>query len=125
MNECGTKYQSRFDFLNLIFLYLLPLYCHLIAARTNDNLWISALYGVLFPMESVAAFSSYRIWESCGYVVAFAISNALCTRVKISILTSALVIGMLGFYSMELLLKNRQMKRVAPEVGVEGRNVCH
>ena len=63
----------------------------------------TALYGTLFVRESEAAFSNYRLWESLGFVVAFAYSFYLCAAVKIYILTAALVVGMLGYFAAEYL----------------------
>jgi len=61
------------------------------------------LYGTLFGNESEAAFSNYRLWESVGFVVAFAYSFYLCTAVKLYILTSVLVVAMIGYLAAELL----------------------
>jgi len=61
----------------------------------------SALYGTLFGSESEAAFSNYRLWESLGFVVAFAYSFYLCAAVKLYILTTVLVVGMLGYLAAE------------------------
>ena len=69
-------------------------------------LWVhvyTALYGTLFGSESEAAFSNYRLWESLGFVVAFAYSFFLCAAVKLYILTSVLVVGMIGYFSAEYL----------------------
>jgi len=63
----------------------------------------TALYGTLFANESEAAFSNYRLWESLGFVAAFAYSFYLCAAVKIYILTVALVIGMIGYVAAEFL----------------------
>ena len=61
------------------------------------------MYGTLFGNESEAAFSNYRLWESVGFVVAFAYSFYLCAAVKLYILTSVLVVGMLGYFAAEYL----------------------
>ncbi|XP_078617627.1 uncharacterized protein LOC144885578 [Branchiostoma floridae x Branchiostoma japonicum] len=47
----------------------------------GDAVWqleINALYGYLFRKNQEAGFSNYRLWESLGFVVAFAYSNFLC-----------------------------------------------
>ena len=61
----------------------------------------TALYGTLFGSESEAAFSNHRLWQSLGFFVAFAYSFYLCAAVKLYILTSALVVGMLGYLVVE------------------------
>jgi len=63
----------------------------------------SALYAALFGSESEAAFSNYRLWESVGFVVAFAYSFYLCAAVKLYILTSLLLLGMLGYLAAEYI----------------------
>lgn len=62
-----------------------------------------AVYGVLFSSESEAAFSNYRMWESLGFIIAFAYSTYLCTSVKLYILTSLLCVGMIGYLIVEYL----------------------
>ena len=65
--------------------------------------FISALYGVTFSSESEAAFSNYRMWESFGFIIAFAYSSFLCTSDKLYILTSFLCAGTIGFLIVEYL----------------------
>ncbi|XP_046853528.1 protein unc-93 homolog A-like isoform X2 [Xenia sp. Carnegie-2017] len=48
-----------------------------------DAVWqtqINAFYGVLFHDKQEAAFSNYRLWESLGFVISFALSSAICVR---------------------------------------------
>ena len=63
----------------------------------------AALYGMLFPSESEAAFSNYHLWKSLGQVIAFGYSFYLCAAVKLYILTSTLVVGMLCYLAAEYL----------------------
>ena len=63
----------------------------------------SALYGTLFGSESEAAFSNYRLWESIGFVAALAYSFYLCAAVKLYILTSVLVVSMIGYVCVECI----------------------
>lgn len=70
----------------------------------TDGIWqtqINALYGVTFSDESEAAFANYRMWESFGFIIAFAYSNFICTSSKLYILTSFLCAGMVGFFIVE------------------------
>ena len=69
---------------------------------------ISALYGSIFTDSSEAAFSNYRMWESLGFIIAFAYSNFLCTLIKTIVLTSVLVIGMTGFFATEIYVRNKR-----------------
>ncbi|KAK2141720.1 hypothetical protein LSH36_1053g01004 [Paralvinella palmiformis] len=57
--------------------------------------------------SSEAAFSNYRLWESLGFVLAFAYSNVLCTDVKLYILISALCLGISLYYTVEGMLRCR------------------
>ncbi|KAK3737479.1 hypothetical protein QZH41_008361 [Actinostola sp. cb2023] len=71
-----------------------------------DAIWqtqINALYGCYFPDNQEAAFSNYRLWESLGFVVAFAYGNYLCINVKLYILLAVLVLGMVGYFTAELV----------------------
>ena len=71
---------------------------------------IPALYGSIFSKTSEAAFSNYRMWESLGFIIAFAYSGFICTNIKIYVLTSVLILGMIGYYIVEWLhrLDNRK-----------------
>ncbi len=71
---------------------------------SKNAIWFAAaLYGCLFTQESEAAFSNYRMWESLGFIIAFAYSNYICTSVKLYILISVLSIGMIGYFIVEWL----------------------
>jgi len=63
---------------------------------------LSALYGCYFPDNQEAAFSNYRLWESLGFVVAFAYGNFICINVKLYILLAVLALGMLGYFMAEI-----------------------
>ena len=63
---------------------------------------VSAFYGCIFKTESEAAFSNYRMWESIGFIIAFAYSNFICTRVKIFIIMAVLLLGMVGYLFIEI-----------------------
>lgn len=52
----------------------------------------TALYGVLFPCDKEAAFANYRMWESLGFVIAFAYSTFLCLEYKLYILLAVLLL---------------------------------
>ncbi|KAJ8402829.1 hypothetical protein AAFF_G00361430 [Aldrovandia affinis] len=64
-----------------------------------------------------AAFSNYRMWESTGFVIAFAYSNFLCLSVKLYILIGALVVSM-GLYGW---VENQERKSCA--AGAQNRHV--
>lgn len=75
----------------------------------TDAVWqtqINALYGVLFHDNQEAAFSNYRLWESLGFVISFALSSFLCVSAKIYILIAVLVIGMVLYVVIEIDHKN-------------------
>ncbi|XP_072299595.1 protein unc-93 homolog A [Eucyclogobius newberryi] len=59
----------------------------------SDAVWqtqTNALYGVLFARDKEAAFANYRMWESLGFVIAFAYSTFLCLEYKLYILLAVL-----------------------------------
>ncbi|KAG7460982.1 hypothetical protein MATL_G00204680 [Megalops atlanticus] len=60
-----------------------------------------ALYGVLFPNHKEAAFANYRMWESVGFVIAFAYSNFICLDTKLYILIAVLILSMVLYVWVE------------------------
>nr|XP_053642939.1 LOW QUALITY PROTEIN: protein unc-93 homolog A-like [Cherax quadricarinatus] len=74
----------------------------------SDAVWqtqINALYGVIFPGQCEAAFSNYRLWESVGFFISYACSTVICVDAKITILIIFLVVGMTGYYAIEIIQK--------------------
>lgn len=79
----------------------------------GDAVWqtqINAFYGVIFPNTTAAAFSNYRLWESLGFLAAFAYSNFLCVRVKVYIVLTVLLVGMTGYSLVEIRRKFQRSK---------------
>ncbi|GCC30293.1 hypothetical protein chiPu_0008741 [Chiloscyllium punctatum] len=71
-----------------------------------DAIWqtqTNALYGVLFLSDKEAAFANYRLWESVGFVTAFAYANFLCIKVKLIILVIVLLLGMIMYGIVEYI----------------------
>ncbi|XP_034555728.1 protein unc-93 homolog A isoform X2 [Notolabrus celidotus] len=69
-----------------------------------DAIWqtqTNSLYGVLFPRDKEAAFANYRMWESLGFVIAFAYSTFLCLEYKLYILLAVLVLTMITYPIVE------------------------
>ena len=77
----------------------------------SDAIWqaqINALYGCLFANNEEAAFSNYRLWESMGFIFAFATNAAgVCVLPKIITTMAFLGLGMLGYLILELLEKRK------------------
>ncbi|XP_069949138.1 UNC93-like protein [Cherax quadricarinatus] len=74
----------------------------------SDAIWqtqINALYGVIFPGQCEAAFSNHNLWASAGFFISYACSTAICVDVKITILIIFLVVGMTGYYTIEIIQK--------------------
>jgi hypothetical protein len=63
--------------------------------------FFTAYCGILFPSREEAAYSNFRLWESLGYIIAYAYSVYLCAAVKIYILMAMLIIGMAGYLTVE------------------------
>ena len=68
----------------------------------------SALYGFLFTSNSEAAFANYRLWESLGFIIAFACQNFLCTNIKIYIALGFLVVGMWEYLQVEITFRQSE-----------------
>ena len=66
-----------------------------------------AFYGVIFSSNEEAAFSNYRLWESTGYIIAYAYSNVICVDVKIYILIGILAAGMIGYLAIEYMEQDK------------------
>ncbi|XP_063872178.1 UNC93-like protein [Scylla paramamosain] len=72
----------------------------------SDAVWqtqINAFYGVIFPGKAEAAFSNYRLWESVGFIITFACSTTLCIYSKIVIVLAFLSVGIVGYFSIEII----------------------
>ncbi|XP_050733436.1 UNC93-like protein [Eriocheir sinensis] len=79
-----------------------------------DAVWqtqINAFYGVIFPGQSEAAFSNYRLWESVGFIITFATSTSLCIYSKIVIVLVFISIGFVGYLSIELIERRGGLKK--------------
>jgi len=121
------KYIGRFSIIMLgtvlhmgIFSYLLfwrphpdhPFVFFIISGLwgVGDAVWqtqINGLYGTLFRRNKEAAFSNYRLWESLGFVLAYAYSTALCARMKLYS-----VMGVLGFGAFcYIIVEIRQLRK--------------
>lgn len=61
----------------------------------------AALYGILFARDKEAAFANYRMWESLGFVIAFAYSTFLCLEYKLYILLAILVLTVITYPIVE------------------------
>ncbi|KAL4235032.1 unc-93 A [Mactra antiquata] len=71
---------------------------------------INALYGYLFTDSAEAAFANYRLWESVGFIIAFAYSSYICTGIKIYVCIGVLNIGMLLYGVVEFLDRRGKSK---------------
>ncbi|PSN43975.1 UNC93-like protein [Blattella germanica] len=75
---------------------------------------ISGLWGVgdaVWQTQVNAAFSNYRLWESAGFVIAYAYSTHLCARMKLYVMLAVLVLGVAGYIVVEILHKRKAMRR--------------
>ncbi|XP_064641276.1 protein unc-93 homolog A-like [Lineus longissimus] len=86
----------------------------------SDAIWqtqINALYGCIFSEdEQEAAFANYRMWESVGFIMAFAYSSYICTNMKLFILLSVLGAGMIGYTIIEIKECKRERNSAALEM---------
>lgn len=79
-----------------------------------DGVWlvqVNALYGILFKGEEEAAFSNFRLWESLGYIVAYAYSAYIITFVKIYVMLVSLALG-IGFYVLIEITERKNLRKV-------------
>ncbi|XP_066997581.2 UNC93-like protein [Anabrus simplex] len=81
-----------------------------------DGVWlpqINAVCGILFPNKEEAAYSNFRLWESLGYIIAYAYSSYLHTYVKLYVLLANLALGIALYLVVEMSEKKKSVK-VAP-----------
>lgn len=85
------------------------------------SLSFTGIYGTLFRRNKEAAFSNYRLWESAGFVVAYAYSTHLCARKKLYVMGVVLCIGFVGYIIVEIRhsIKARRLKRLAEDPKAE------
>ncbi|XP_072122066.1 protein unc-93 homolog A isoform X2 [Mobula birostris] len=84
-----------------------------------DAIWqtqTNALYGVLFLEHKEAAFSNYRLWESVGFVIAFAYANFLCIKIKLIILLIVLLTGMTLYGVVEYIEYSKAGRGAASQI---------
>ena len=57
----------------------------------------------MFKEHQEAAFANYRLFESVGFLVAFAYASALNTQEKLYIVLAFLIAGMIGYVVCEMV----------------------
>lgn len=93
----------------------------------GDAVWqtqVNGLYGALFRRNKEAAFSNYRLWESVGFVVAYAYSTQLCARMKLYVQLAILLIGFLLYCVVEIhhmrkVRRQKEKERRAAELAAQ------
>lgn len=70
----------------------------------------AGIYGTLFRRNKEAAFSNYRLWESVGFVMAYAYSTHMCEAMKLYVMGGVLMVGILGYFVVEYLHKRKKMR---------------
>lgn len=79
------------------------------------------LYGMLFRRNKEAAFSNYRLWESAGFVIAYAYSTTLCARMKLYVLFGNLAIGVFCYVIVEV----RHRRKVNSGINITYLQFCN
>uniref|UniRef100_A0A672QDJ4 Protein unc-93 homolog A n=1 Tax=Sinocyclocheilus grahami TaxID=75366 RepID=A0A672QDJ4_SINGR len=83
-----------------------------------DAVWqtqTNALYGILFVEHKEAAFANYRMWESLGFVIAFAYSTFICLSTKIYVALAVLALTMVTY----LYVEYNEYKHPTPQVTID------
>lgn len=105
--------SCQFAWLLLVYKYTLRDHLHLeLVKMTICKLFLfnTGLYGTLFRRNKEAAFSNYRLWESAGFVIAYAYSTHLCARMKLYVMFVVLCIGVVGYCVVEILHKRKKLR---------------
>lgn len=74
----------------------------------TDAVWwsqIPALYGMVFNDSKEGAFSNFYFWSYLGFFVNYSYANCFSVSVKINILMCFLLIGMIGYLTVQLKTK--------------------
>ena len=71
---------------------------------------MQGFYGFIFAGNEEAAFSNYRLWESLGFIIAYAYSSYICVDTKLYVLLGILISGMLGYFIVEFLQRKKSNK---------------
>lgn len=66
---------------------------------------------MIFPGESEAAFSNYRLWESLGYIFTYVGSSTTCIGVKLTNVLVSLIFGIIGYYIIEALERRGGLRK--------------
>ncbi|XP_063607086.1 protein unc-93 homolog A-like [Penaeus indicus] len=74
-----------------------------------DAVWQTQINGI--PAASEASFSNYRLWESLGFVIAYASSTVLCVDSKVTVLLVFLLLGIVGYYVIEVVERRGGLKK--------------
>lgn len=86
------------------------------------------LYGTLFRRNKEAAFSNYRLWESSGFVIAYAYSTHLCARMKLYVMLTVLLLGVFMYVIVEILhmrkvRRQKEKERKAEAAAMEAKPI--
>ncbi|KAG0429315.1 hypothetical protein HPB47_023720 [Ixodes persulcatus] len=72
----------------------------------------ATFYGIVFADSEEGAFANYRLWESLGFIVAFAVQKVLLVTHKLLLLTVLLSAGMIGYLFIEIHLKLKKRRKL-------------
>ncbi|KAJ6616193.1 UNC93-like protein [Pseudolycoriella hygida] len=76
-----------------------------------DGTWliqINSYYGVLFTGKEEAAFSNFRFFEAIGSVTIYVLNPMFCTSSMLTILLCLMLLGMIGYGSVEYLQRKEE-----------------
>lgn len=70
----------------------------------NEIFFCLAYYGILFRGKEEAAFSNFRLFESCGSVIAYSLSPILCAATKINSIFVLMIVGIIGYVKSQSIM---------------------
>lgn len=91
----APKHNTHFCSTRRVTMKHLPIICLLYSCCP------AALYGLLFSRDKEAAFANYRMWESLGFVIAFAYSTFICLEYKLYIMLAVLLLTIFTYPVVE------------------------
>lgn len=79
--------------------------------------FIPALYGLMFPQDREAAFSNFFFWSFLGYFLSYSYANYFNVAVKINIMMTFLIVGIVLYLIGQVKLKCCSHRNAYVEIG--------
>ena len=93
-------------------LFLLYLFCYFFLSDATWNTCLSTINTNWFKNDIVNASSNLKFWQSLGCTIAFVYSTLLSFHIRLIIVGSSLVLGVIGFLFAQMLHNNKLQNEI-------------